>query len=527
MHTTLNQFEAEWYKLKADGVIPDVGDVPDVYAENAALERRVTDLTAQLEEARVIATKATATWDQLRRERDSHRMHHKRVGQEKNKLVTDLKRVKAHYANYEPLIKELKAKYETAMKEKMLASLERDRHATKIAALEAELGQESGEGATTSPAGAPATHHFREKRAPVAAGTFAAANSAPKPRTKDVGATGNNTGGAGSATATATATVGGTASGLPATDPANPFAHLKFAPFDAKAARLQKTNKAHEMPVSNLALHPTRPVLVTCSDDKTWKMWHTESGELIMAGEGHRDWVSGADFHPRGTHLVSSSGDMTVKLWDFEKQRCVHTFASHAQAVWSVAFHHTGHFVASGSLDHTARLFDVGTGKCRQVYKGHVDSVNSVCWQPFTSNLCSASSDKTVSVWDGRTGQCAQTYYGHSNSVNHAAFSLSGALLTSCDADGVVKVWDVRMVQEVCSVDAGPTPANRCAFDRSGEIIAVASDSGKVTLHTLYGGGMVAELTGHEDAVQAVLFDHSGESILSAGSDMTFRTWGV
>ena len=59
--------------------------------------------------------------------------------------------------------------------------------------------------------------------------------------------------------------------------------------------------------MANLALHPTKPILVTASDDKTWKMWHLPAGDLIMCGEGHKDWVAGVDFHPAGTCLVSGT----------------------------------------------------------------------------------------------------------------------------------------------------------------------------------------------------------------------------
>ena len=45
----------------------------------------------------------------------------------------DIKRLKAHYSKYEPTIKELKRKYETAMKEKMLISMERDKLTQKLA----------------------------------------------------------------------------------------------------------------------------------------------------------------------------------------------------------------------------------------------------------------------------------------------------------------------------------------------------------------------------------------------------------
>jgi hypothetical protein len=58
------------------------------------LEEEVAALRRELNDAKSIASRASATWDKFRKERDFHRMHHKRVAQEKNKLVGDIKRLK-------------------------------------------------------------------------------------------------------------------------------------------------------------------------------------------------------------------------------------------------------------------------------------------------------------------------------------------------------------------------------------------------------------------------------------------------
>lgn len=96
------------------------------------LEDQLHETRNELEEARSVAERASSTWDKFQKERDFHRMHHKRVAQEKNKLITDIKRLKKHYSQYEPTIKELKRKYETAMKEKMLIRLDRDKLTAKV-----------------------------------------------------------------------------------------------------------------------------------------------------------------------------------------------------------------------------------------------------------------------------------------------------------------------------------------------------------------------------------------------------------
>uniref|UniRef100_A0A061RL41 Central pair associated wd-repeat protein n=1 Tax=Tetraselmis sp. GSL018 TaxID=582737 RepID=A0A061RL41_9CHLO len=481
MTRTLEQFETEWYELKAAGQLPsDVGQVPDSYTHTRVLEDEVAALRREVASAKGLASRAHETWDRFRKERDFHKMHHKRVVQEKNALLKDLGRLKKHYNLYEPTIEELRHKYEVAMKEKMLIKLERDRLFTKL---------ESIQGQDASPSGkSPATPKERAAEAPKA-----------PPRKPSRPAT-----------------------TWPPSTAQNPAAG---EPMDLNGVGLSQTFSGHKMGVANLCLHPTKPIAVTASDDKTWKMWHLPAGDLIMCGEGHNGWVSGIDFHPKGTFLASSSGDCTVKIWDFAKQACTATFTDHNQAVWSVGYHHSGDFVASASLDHTVRIWDLAAAKCRQCLRGHVDSVNEVCWQPYTGNICTGSSDKTVSMWDCRSGLCTQTLYGHQNSCNHVAFNVKGDVIASVDADGVVKLWDVRMVTEIATISTNGAGANKSSFDRSGEIIAVACDDGKIRLFSTETAEHLMDLEGHEDAVQAVRFDLSGKYILSCGSDNTFRLW--
>jgi WD40 repeat protein len=72
--------------------------------------------------------------------------------------------------------------------------------------------------------------------------------------------------------------------------------------------------------------------------------------------------------------------------------------------------------------------------------------------------------------------------------------------------------------------DLGPYPANRVAFDPSGTVLSIASNDGSVKMYEV-GTGRINQLTGHEEAVQSVLFDKTGEFLLSAGSDGTVRIW--
>jgi WD40 repeat protein len=482
---SLETFQQEWYdhQLKGELSPTEVAVVPDLYSRNQDLFEEINVLRRELDQARQVAHKAKHTWDKFRKERDFHRMHHRRVMQEKNKLIVDLKRLKKHYEQYEPTLAELRHKYEVAMKEKMLMRLERDRFFSKAESLSKQLAQ-----AQLDTAGEPAG-----EEAPGAEG-------AGRRRPREVQ--------------------------WPAEDRANPYATATFEPAKVQDMKRLRTFKGHAGAVSRVAFNPKFPLVATVSDDHTWKMWSMPAGDLVLSGEGHKDWVSGIAFHPRGSLVCTTSGDTSVKLWDVAKEKCRHTFTDHSQAVWSCAFHDLGDFFVTCSMDQTTKAFDLQGYKCRQTFRGHVDSVNQVVFQPFSNNVLTASGDKTVSLWDLRSGLCVQTFYGHANACNSAVFNLKGDTIASCDSDGIVKLWDIKMVSEYLQIDTGQHPANSAAFDRSGKILAIASGDASIKTFDVEQKVFVTNLEGHEDSVQDVAFEpQNNKYMISASSDATFCLW--
>merc|ERR1711937_224827 len=141
LEKTLETFQAEWFELTQKGILTeeDVGVVPDIYLRNQQMDDNVKYLRTELDKARKIAEHAESMFDNLRKERDFHRMHHKRVVQEKNKLIKDLRRLREHYKHFEPALEETKEKYERLMREKSMLKLDRDKLSTKVATLEQQV----------------------------------------------------------------------------------------------------------------------------------------------------------------------------------------------------------------------------------------------------------------------------------------------------------------------------------------------------------------------------------------------------
>ncbi|KAL8588698.1 hypothetical protein ACOMHN_046470 [Nucella lapillus] len=527
MSRTLDCFQTEWYELQQRGLLheEDIGVVPDIYSRNSDLDSEVKFLKTEVNKFRNAALKAKETYVKLRKERDYHRMHHKRVVQEKNRLVDDLKRLRRHYAQYQPTLQTLKGKYEVAMKEKMLAKLERDRAVGQATGLQstlksAENGKITGGGSVqalvmdTTYSGTRQRFMVDERGMGPTQRTLLeirkkmedARDVAEYPREfkrhpRD--------------------------SEFPLDTGVNPELSKKGLPGHLTRTgglRLSNTFYHHSHPVSGLAIHPRKQILATTSDDHTWKIWFVPSGEIILSGKGHTEWVSDCDFHPSGSTLATTSGDTTVKIWNLSHPTCKHTFTDHTLAVWSCSWHTCGDFLATSSMDNTAKIWDLNSLRCRSTLRGHTDSVNSVEFLPYSNTLVTCSADKTISLWDARTGLCAHSFFGHANSVNNVTFNTRGDTLASCDSMGVVHLWDVRKVALMSEVNVGPHPANKVAFDPTGMILAIASNDSTIKMYELASGTLMP-LIGHEDAVQCVLFDRSGEFLVSGGSDNTVRIW--
>ena len=75
------------------------------------------------------------------------------------------------------------------------------------------------------------------------------------------------------------------ASDIPS-EPSNPHrqAQLPVCAHLTRTAGFQpsSTFSAHDYAANSLTLHPTKPLLVTASDDHTWKMWSAPRSVLLV-----------------------------------------------------------------------------------------------------------------------------------------------------------------------------------------------------------------------------------------------------
>ena len=145
--------------------------------------------------------------------------------------------------------------------------------------------------------------------------------------------------------------------------------------------------------VTRVAFKPDNlNILVSCSNDKTIKMWDITSGSCLSTLRGHSDWVGGVAFNPRDPQmLVSCSDDKTIKVWNITSGACLSTLRGHR-------------YVPSLSRECFLSCF------CTDLVCLSSRAVNCVAFKPDNPNiLVSGSHDETIKMWDITSGSILST----------------------------------------------------------------------------------------------------------------------
>ena len=100
--------------------------------------------------------------------------------------------------------------------------------------------------------------------------------------------------------------------------------------------------------------------LVSCSRDKSIKLWHLPSASCIRTLVGHDNWVRQVTFTPSGRYVVSCSDDKSIRCWDLAKAgKCVRVLeGAHGLFVSCVDWNRSMPLLASGSVDHSIHIWD-------------------------------------------------------------------------------------------------------------------------------------------------------------------------
>ena len=251
--------------------------------------------------------------------------------------------------------------------------------------------------------------------------------------------------------------------------------------------------------------------IVAGADDMSIRVFNSNTMEKVKALESaHTDYIRCLSVHPSLPLLLSCSDDMTIKSWDWDRGWASQTFEGHVHYVMMAVWSPKDPLVfASGSLDRTLKVWTLAAGKpSSYTLSGHSKGVNCVEFSPYPEKpyLLSGSDDKSVKVWDLQTRQCLHTLDGHSSNVTAAVFHPSLPVIISGAEDGLVKIWHSGTYRLEQTLNYAMERCWGVGVVKGGNSVALAFDEGTIVLRL-----------GTEEPVVSW---NSGKAVFSKGNEI-------
>ncbi|KAF9232977.1 WD40 repeat-like protein [Melanogaster broomeanus] len=303
--------------------------------------------------------------------------------------------------------------------------------------------------------------------------------------------------------------------------------------------------------------HPSFPILITGSYDRTVRVWNLETGHEVHCLRGHTRAVRALQFDE--AKLITGSMDHTIRVWNWRKGECIRTLEGHTEGV--VCLNFDANVLASGSVDTTVKIWNFCTGEAFTL-RGHRDWVNAVrLWDadgsaalgsdPCKSSLkietgkmlFSASDDGTIRLWDLAKRTCIRQFTGHVSQVQ------SLRLLDvddGCDEDetsqavGTVHVGGTTNATDTCTVvthDGSESADDIRSLDRATRVSLAGKNGERAKKQVLISGSLdntikiwdietgkaTRTLFGHIEGVWGVACDKL--RLVSGSHDRTIKVW--
>ncbi|KAF4671476.1 hypothetical protein FOL47_001528 [Perkinsus chesapeaki] len=213
--------------------------------------------------------------------------------------------------------------------------------------------------------------------------------------------------------------------------------------------------------------------------DKTIRLWYnapSSNGVSSAVYKGcHTGVIRDIDWsHTETDLLMSCSDDKTVKLWkmpvggdrrlssNLQDRKFICSLVGHSNWVLTCAFSSDARSAVSGGEDRTVRVWDIETRNSLACLYENSLSVRCVTFSPVTPQLVGAAGDDgSINFWDIRlpTGkQLVQRYspaHDRGSVLSLALRPDNGHVLASGGRQGDIRLWDLREGRRIACVAQG------------------------------------------------------------------------
>lgn len=282
----------------------------------------------------------------------------------------------------------------------------------------------------------------------------------------------------------------------------------------------------HNGQVLGLDVCIRKPLIATCSSDKSVRIWNYETCNLELYREFPEEALSIA-LHPSGLYILVGFSDklrlMNLLIDD------IRTFKEFPMRTCKeCAFSNGGHLFAAVTSN-IIQIFSTTTFESVSNLKGHSGRVKAITWFPDDSKIVSCGMDGAVYEWDPysgkRTGDCVLkscSYYG-------VATSPDGKNTFAVGSDKTLKEITLAEANILRQVETQETILSSISMSHSGRMLFCGTTKGTLwsMKFPLNVPGEWTEHQGHGAAITKMKISYDDQYLITVAEDASIILWKI
>ncbi|XP_074859320.1 cilia- and flagella-associated protein 57 [Carettochelys insculpta] len=287
-------------------------------------------------------------------------------------------------------------------------------------------------------------------------------------------------------------------------------------------------NQSDKQEVTCMCFSPSEEMLLISTNKNQLYIFTMSSADIIKGEPAHFEYlhfplhsaaITGLDTCIRKPLIATCSLDRSVRIWNYETNT-LDLYKEYQEEAYAISLHPTGLYVLVGFSD-KLRLMNLLIDDIR-TFKDFTVRGCRECTFSNGGHLFAAVNGNVIHIYSTTSFENVNNLKGHNGKVRSVIWSTDDNKLISCGTDGAVYEWslltgkrDTECVLKSCSYSG-------VAMSPDAKIIfAVGSDQ---TLKEISDSSILREVPSFDVTYTAVVVSHSGRMVFTGTSVGTIRS---